>query len=671
MADLSLYKTFSSGMTDYITRHNANYTLIENFCNLLAGLMPTATATGTTASGLSEIFDRKGVIGVDSYSFNEGVLASPYNLSVAAGGFWSGAAFLSKATATSISLSGQATGTYYLYLDAAGNPAIASMVQANTIYQFDWNSSTHTVSNKALYTGTAILFSGADYADMLTSTALGETFTSVADRLEFIESMLSGATNFYGEDAANHSGLDFAYFAGKVRNDSVIYDTVAGTVTLANNATNYIEVDPASGTVSANTSGFTSGQIPLFQVVTAGGAISTVTDKRTWAVAGTGGEGGGHTQGTDLGTTASTFTLDTDAAGTPTGRAGLIVENGAALNAEIAFNRDTGKWQYTVDGGATWTNLGEFAGETGAEVSKYVPVDDPIKVLEDLSRSSSADYEDLDLSASITAPNGVQAVALLVYFWDSAPGAGVNVLFRKKDSAAAPSEGFTVWSGQADPGLRLIPVNDDLVCQFYVNASGSGTANLRIYLVGYYEKVSAVGPAGDTGPAGSAWLTSSGVPDNGDGDDGDYDLNTVNGDVYEKQSGSWVLVGNIKGVKGDQGDPGTTVDTTKVFSDVTVGAGATVQSNLTGFITRGLVHRITIAASGVEGTFDVKVYDGDDFTTVIYELSGVDPLAGWDDSLPWMHIDKDASNELHIQIKNNDGSNSGTYTVTIRAEKFA
>lgn len=89
-----------------------------------------------------------------------------------------------------------------------------------------------------------------------------------------------GAIGDYAENSGSHSGLDFAYNAGKVRTNNVIHTTSAGSITLANNTTNYIEVNPTSGAVSTNTSDFTSDRTPLFTVVTSGGAISTVTDCR-------------------------------------------------------------------------------------------------------------------------------------------------------------------------------------------------------------------------------------------------------------------------------------------------------------------------------------------------------------------------------------------------------
>jgi hypothetical protein len=56
---------------------------------------------------------------------------------------------------------------------------------------------------------------------------------------------------------------------------------------------------------------------------------------------------------------------------------------------------------------------------------------------------------------------------------------------------------------------------------------------------------------GPTGAAGDTFLSGSGVPGGGLGNDGDHYLNTANGDVYLKVGGSWGSpVGNIKGPQG-------------------------------------------------------------------------------------------------------------------------
>ena len=67
------------------------------------------------------------------------------------------------------------------------------------------------VSNVTLYSGVAVLFDGADYADALTSAQLGLTFQSLADRLEEIESRLVAMGTYYQYDPDTTSGLDFGY----------------------------------------------------------------------------------------------------------------------------------------------------------------------------------------------------------------------------------------------------------------------------------------------------------------------------------------------------------------------------------------------------------------------------------------------------------------------------
>lgn len=89
-------------------------------------------------------------------------------------------------------------------------------------------------------------------------------------------------SHHFAEDPASHSGLAFAYKGGVVRQGIIISLTAAGTAALADNTTNYIEVDPADGTISANAVGFTAKRIPLFTAVTAAGAITAVTDKRAF-----------------------------------------------------------------------------------------------------------------------------------------------------------------------------------------------------------------------------------------------------------------------------------------------------------------------------------------------------------------------------------------------------
>jgi len=89
--------------------------------------------------------------------------------------------------------------------------------------------------------------------------------------------------DMFSYDELLSSGLSFAYHDGIVGDGAGGYTTtVAGTVTLTDAATNYLEWSPVTGLVTANTTGFTAGSLSLYTVVTSGGAFTsaTVTDYR-------------------------------------------------------------------------------------------------------------------------------------------------------------------------------------------------------------------------------------------------------------------------------------------------------------------------------------------------------------------------------------------------------
>ena len=120
-------------------------------------------------------------------------------------------------------------------------------------------------------------------------------------------------------------------------------------------------------------------------MVTASGAITTVTDKRTWVAAGSGGGGGGgHVQNTDTGTTANAFKLNMDVTGAPTENCELKVERGTSPKT-WAFGgmSPTDKWQFT-NNGSSYQDIFEPAAHVLAaqEFTKYVGLNDPPKVLE-------------------------------------------------------------------------------------------------------------------------------------------------------------------------------------------------------------------------------------------------------------------------------------------------
>jgi hypothetical protein len=60
----------------------------------------------------------------------------------------------------------------------------------------------------------------------------------------------------------------------------------------------------------------------------------------------------------------------------------------------------------------------------------------------------------------------------------------------------------------------------------------------------------ATGPTGPKGDHGSSIFSGSSAPTSALGSVGDQYVNTTNGDYYEKQTGGWLLTGNIKGTRG-------------------------------------------------------------------------------------------------------------------------
>ena len=124
-----------------------------------------------------------------------------------------------------------------------------------------------------------VRYDGTNYVGLPTEATIGNGTLGVEKMAPF------------AQDANTTSGLTFGYKAGVLRNDNVVYSISAGTKTLTASATNYVEVS-STGTVVANTTGFNSGSIPLYQVVTDGTGITSVTDYRTFYSVGDGGGSG-------------------------------------------------------------------------------------------------------------------------------------------------------------------------------------------------------------------------------------------------------------------------------------------------------------------------------------------------------------------------------------------
>lgn len=108
------------------------------------------------------------------------------------------------------------------------------------------------------------------------TTAQSQKEVTANDLLE----ALSPATLF-GCRPSTTSGLTFGYYGGVMMVDGVVTSIANGTVGLTLSTTNYVEATRA-GVVSANTTGFTAGRIPLYTIVTGASTITSATPARAW-----------------------------------------------------------------------------------------------------------------------------------------------------------------------------------------------------------------------------------------------------------------------------------------------------------------------------------------------------------------------------------------------------
>lgn len=156
-------------------------------------------------------------------------------------------------------------------------------------------------------------------AGLSTGTERTVSYPNKSGTHAFLDDVAPGGngSDQLAEDSANHNGLLYAYKAGAVRLDNVVTLVSAGTVLLTEGATNYVEIT-SGGSVSANTTGFTSGRFPMAIVTTLAGSpsgIDTVTDRRAWIQLDAAGNSGSlvrRVTATSTTTSSSTTQVPTD-----------------------------------------------------------------------------------------------------------------------------------------------------------------------------------------------------------------------------------------------------------------------------------------------------------------------------------------------------------------------
>ncbi|KVR43366.1 hypothetical protein WK18_18165 [Burkholderia ubonensis] len=99
--------------------------------------------------------------------------------------------------------------------------------------------------------------------------------------------------SLWGRRMMTTSGLTWGYYGGNfVDNTGTAHAISNGTLTLTASATNYIYADKTTGAVSANTTGFPTGQVPLYSVVTNASTATSYLDYRSYQPSATGGGAG-------------------------------------------------------------------------------------------------------------------------------------------------------------------------------------------------------------------------------------------------------------------------------------------------------------------------------------------------------------------------------------------
>lgn len=102
------------------------------------------------------------------------------------------------------------------------------------------------------------------------------------------------------QDPATTTGLIYGFLGGSLKIAGEWALVPAGAIAVADNAINYIKIDPETGDVFSNVDGFDPDRVPMAKVATLDGEIVGVTDWRPASIAGaTGPQGEPGTNGTN------------------------------------------------------------------------------------------------------------------------------------------------------------------------------------------------------------------------------------------------------------------------------------------------------------------------------------------------------------------------------------
>lgn len=162
----------------------------------------------------------------------------------------------------------------------------------------------------------------------------------------------------FGRRATTTTGLTWGYYGGDLEVDGGLTSIANGTLTLAASSTNYVEATRA-GVVSSNTTGFTAGRIPLYEVVTGTSTITSYTDRRApWRP-------GYLTHDVSVAVTAADVTLSAAQA-----RARYLTTTGVLTGNRSVILPDRGEWIVYCNNTGAFTTTFKTAGGAGVVVAQ-------------------------------------------------------------------------------------------------------------------------------------------------------------------------------------------------------------------------------------------------------------------------------------------------------------
>lgn len=174
--------TYADGDANYVSKMNADNQALQAAVN---GLLKTLAAAGSTLSQgqfMQALFGTTvaAIIGNGGYAAAQ----NGKNLTIGTGFAWkpSASSVVQLSNALVLNFSTFAAGTYYVCLDAAGNPVIQT-TQQDVLYSVVWSGTAFTsVTLKA-----EVFMDGADETALLHSTTNNTSYATVLARFEAIE----------------------------------------------------------------------------------------------------------------------------------------------------------------------------------------------------------------------------------------------------------------------------------------------------------------------------------------------------------------------------------------------------------------------------------------------------------------------------------------------------